>query len=132
MPGLALREASFVVAAIGAGVTGVGAGTLEFGVRFEVKDGALLRTSLETFVARSSAMTNPVSGALTVFAAAVAAVCGAAAGPGWTETPDLPLIGASCFVGAIGVETIDTGAGARALEFGVRFGVKSGALLLGM
>ncbi len=132
MPGFALLEASFVVAAIGAVVAGLGAGMLEFGVRFGVKDGTLLGMLLAMLVVRLSAITNPVSGALAVFTAAVVAVCGAAAGPGCTETPGLASLGASFFVGAIGVGAIGTGPGAGALEFGVRFGVKGGALLLGM
>ncbi len=132
MPGLALLEASFVVAAIGAVVAGLGAGMLEFGVRFGVKDGTLLGMLLAMLVVRLSAITNPVSGALAVFTAAVVVVCGAAAGPGWTETPGLASLGASFFVGAIGVGAIGTGPGAGALEFGVRFGVKGGALLLGI
>ena len=126
-----------MVAVIGAAVAGVNAGKLEFGVRFEVKDGMLPGTLWARLVARLSAMTNPVSGALAVFAAAVVAVCGAAAGPGCTETPGLALLVASCFVratgaGVISVVAIGTGSGAGAFEFGARFGVRGGALLLGM
>lgn len=53
------------------------------------------------------------------------AVAGAAADTGWAETPDLPLLGASCVVAAIGAAI-----GAGALEFGARFGVKGAGSLL--
>src|SRR5260370_7410360 len=135
MPGLAVVGGALVVAVSGGVVAGLGGGMLDFGVRFGVKDGTLLGMLLAMLVVRLSAITNPVSGALAVFTAAVVAVCGAAARPGWTETPGLGLLGASFFVGAIGVGAIGVGAigsgpGAGALEFGVMFGVKGGAFLL--
>src|SRR5260370_8268154 len=136
MPGLAVVGGALVVAVSGGVVAGLGAGMLDFGVRFGVKDGTLLGMLLAMLVVRLSAITNPVSGALAVFTAAVVAVCGAAARPGWTETPGLGLLGASFFVGAIGVGAIGVGAigtgpGAGALEFGSRFVGKSPPLLLG-
>src|SRR5260370_545312 len=121
---------------------GVGAGGAGLAYRWGVGDseggwGLVWGMVLGMLGVGLSGITDWVSGGVGVFAAAVVAVCGAAARPGWTETPGLGLLGASFFVGAIGVGAIGVGAigtgpGAGALEFGVRFGVKGGALLLGM
>ena len=69
-----------------------------------------------------SAVANPASGALPACAAAMF-VCGGAAGVDGAETPDVPLLGVSFAVAAIGVGFGGT------LDFGARFGVNGTPLL---
>jgi hypothetical protein len=117
-PGLPLLGASFTLAALDAGA---GMAASEFGVRFGVRDWALLLALLlAVLLVRLPAIANPVSGAPAVGAADVVVGDGAA-GAGWAETPILPLLGPAVAIAAIGAGT---------LEFGVSFGVRDGTLLL--
>jgi hypothetical protein len=102
-PGLALSARSVVVAVIAPGDWAIG---LEFGVRLEVTDGALL---LAPLLARLSTVASPVFGALSDCAAAVVAST-ERAGAGAVSRKAEPRLGAGCAAagliaaGLIGVE----------------------------